>query len=216
MPSNSGGDGSPSPSVLYGASRLLENKHVAPCAPIVDDNATSREILTTLTPSSVFVSKPISPEGLRPALGKWLGTGEHESAPGAGEIVPSQAAVDEPAVFDRAGLVKRMMGNRALATSVVAAFLLDIPCQIQALKDLLEKGDAPGFGRRAHSIKGAAATVGGECLRKVALEMEKAADAGDLGAVACWMAELEAQFFRLKDAMARPGDAEVAPAGDFG
>ena len=51
---------------------------------------------------------------------------------------------------------------------VVDTFLADMPLQIEALQVLLESGDAPASMRDAHSIKGAAANVGGERLRRVA------------------------------------------------
>jgi HPt (histidine-containing phosphotransfer) domain-containing protein len=55
--------------------------------------------------------------------------------------------------------------------------------------------------RHAHSIKGAAANVGGERLRKVAAEMEKAAHDGELTAVIGRMAELRARFLELQEAI---------------
>ena len=54
-------------------------------------------------------------------------------------------------------------------------------------------------------IKGAAASIGGERLRKAAFEMEKAADAGDPGAVSDRMEELETQFSRLQEALCENG-----------
>ena len=94
------------------------------------------------------------------------------------------------------------MGDHELEIRVTDVFLADLPRQIEILKELLEKGDCRGAGRQAHSIKGAAANVGGERLRRVALEMEKAAEDGALVAVKHRMAELETQFLRLKEAMA--------------
>jgi HPt (histidine-containing phosphotransfer) domain-containing protein len=84
---------------------------------------------------------------------------------------------------------------------VVEGFLADIPRQIEALRGYLDAGDAPGAERQAHTIKGASANVGGECLRIVAFKMEKAGKAGDLDAVKTHMPELEVQFDALKEAM---------------
>jgi HPt (histidine-containing phosphotransfer) domain-containing protein len=84
---------------------------------------------------------------------------------------------------------------------VIEAFLEDAPLQIQELKNLAMRGDIASSGRLAHSIRGAAANVGGERLRKVATEMEKAADSGNLDTVNNRMAELEAQFLLLSEAI---------------
>ena len=104
-------------------------------------------------------------------------------------------------VFDRAGMMARLMDDEDLARMVVEGFLEDIPRQIEALKGYLETGDAPGAERQAHTIKGASANVGGERLREVAFEMEKAARAGDLIAAAGRLAELNTQFGLLSQAM---------------
>ena len=95
----------------------------------------------------------------------------------------------------------RLMGDEDLAQTVTDAFLEDIPRQIEALRGYLEAGDAPDTERQAHTIKGASANVGGERLRALAFEMEKAGKAGDLEAVTARLPELETQFAQLKAAM---------------
>ena len=69
------------------------------------------------------------------------------------------------------------------------------------MKDFAESGDSAETARQAHSIKGASANVGGESLRKLAAQMEQAADAGDWRFVANRMDELELQYRMLKDAI---------------
>jgi HPt (histidine-containing phosphotransfer) domain-containing protein len=104
-------------------------------------------------------------------------------------------------IFDRAGMMARLMDDEDLARMVVEGFLNDIPLQIAALKGYLETGDAAGAERQAHTIKGASANVGGERLRDVAFEIEKTARIGDLNAAWIQMAELETQFHQLNRAM---------------
>jgi len=152
-----------------------------------------------------YVSKPISPQALAETLDKWL---PREAAPApkqaAGspvEAAPVSAEASEAPVFDKAGMMVRMMDDEDLARTVIGGFLDDIPKQIEILKVCLAAGDVPGAERQAHSIKGASANVGGEALRAVAFEMEKAGKAGNLEAVAARLPELEAQFARLKDFM---------------
>ena len=148
-----------------------------------------------------FVPKPIGKAELRDALGKWLITPNRAIPTETARVAPSETSEDTAAIFDRAGVLDRMEGDDELAQIVFAAFLEDMPGQIQALKNLVKSGDAAGSARQAHSIKGASASVGGERLRNVASGMEKAADAGDLGRVSIRMAELEAQFLLLRDAI---------------
>jgi len=148
-----------------------------------------------------FVPKPVSMGVLRKALTKWLLNGPSATPAMAAQLVPSRSSESEPLVFDRAGMLDRMQGDKDLATVVMEEFLKDIPHQIQTLKDFVQNGDIVGSARQAHSIKGASATVGGERLRKAAAEMEKAADAGDMATVANQIEDLEAQFLLLRNAI---------------
>jgi PAS domain S-box-containing protein len=102
-------------------------------------------------------------------------------------------------VFDKAALMGRVMGDEELLKVVILAFLEDLPKQFEALKAFLEAGDAPGAERQAHTIKGAAGSIGGEALREAASEIEKAGRAGNLQAVSALMPELEQQRTRLEE-----------------
>jgi HPt (histidine-containing phosphotransfer) domain-containing protein len=104
-------------------------------------------------------------------------------------------------IWDRAGMLERMMGDEDLARTISEGFLDDMLRQIARLKEYLKAGDAASAERQAHTIKGAASIVGGEALRAVAFEMEKAGQAGDLGAVKARMDILEAAFDQLRREM---------------
>jgi CheY-like chemotaxis protein/HPt (histidine-containing phosphotransfer) domain-containing protein len=148
-----------------------------------------------------FVAKPVSAAVLRETLRKWLPAEDSVMPPVAGQLVPSRPLEGEAVVFDPAGVLSRLEGDNALAQIVFAAFLEDLPCQIQALKQHVADRDESGSARQAHSIRGASANVGGESLRELAAEMEKAADAGDWHSVIARMDELELRFSRLKNAI---------------
>jgi PAS domain S-box-containing protein len=159
-----------------------------------------------------FVPKPIQMAVLRDALNRWLRTDDAALPAATGQVVSSADAEDATVVFDRAGVLSRLDGDSELASIVLAAFLEDLPVQIHILKDFVRSGDTAGSARQAHSIKGASANVGGERLRKLASEMEKAADAGDLHFMTPRMADMEREFGRLRDAieMTEPALSEIA------
>jgi HPt (histidine-containing phosphotransfer) domain-containing protein len=117
--------------------------------------------------------------------------------------MPQSSDIPQPSVtlFDKAALTQRLMGDDELTRVVLAGFLEDIPLQIQALKDYLKAGDVKSVERQAHTIKGAAANIGGEALRVIAFELEKMGKSGDLDTVRKRMDELELQFERLKDVL---------------
>jgi HPt (histidine-containing phosphotransfer) domain-containing protein len=111
----------------------------------------------------------------------------------------------EAGVFDEAGLLRRLMGDRQLAGITLTAFAGDIPSQLDKLRRRLEAADAPGATLQAHTLKGAAATVAAEGLRGVALEMERAGAAGQLARCGELLPRAEREFNRFQRVLERNG-----------
>jgi PAS domain S-box-containing protein len=147
-----------------------------------------------------YVSKPVSPQALAEALNAWLPqeTSERRPSVSAGEASVCQSVPEVP-VFDRAGLVDRMMGDVAFADRILTRFLESTPPQIESLRESLDSGDAATAKRIAHTIKGAASNIGGERLHTVAFEIEEAARNADLPRAIRHFAELQSQFEQLKE-----------------
>jgi len=148
-----------------------------------------------------FVSKPIMKTVLLEALKKWLPSGVSSIQAVLPRLLPAKTEGDETKIFDLASVLSRLEGDNELVKLVFDTFLADVPHQVKALKELVNRGDHADIARQAHSIRGASANVGGESLRKVATQMEKAADAGDWLYVVNCMDELEIQFSLLKNAI---------------
>ena len=93
----------------------------------------------------------------------------------------SPVATGEPAeirVFDRAGLLNRVMQDEVLARRLIAQFLEDLPGQIRQLQTYAAAGEPERVREQAHQLKGACAVVSGEALRALAVVLEKAGNAG--------------------------------------
>ena len=154
-----------------------------------------------------FLAKPVSPQTLADAIEKWLTPiADSPSTRASGRATPVtsvRAQRHEVPVFDKVGMMARLMDDEDLAREVLVTDLLDIPAQIDHLRSFLDAGDATGAERQAHSIRSAAANVSGEALCAVALEMEQAGKAGNLDAVRDTLPELEARFARLKTEVER-------------
>jgi HPt (histidine-containing phosphotransfer) domain-containing protein len=89
--------------------------------------------------------------------------------------------------------------------AVQDTFLQDMPGQIEAVHELVGRGETRLAGAQAHKIKGAAGNVGGDALRAVAAAMEQAAQQGDEAALKARLPELRRQFDLLQEAMRRNG-----------
>ncbi len=148
------------------------------------------------------VSKPVSPDSLAEALEKWLPRQklikiEAESR----EISSREVDASISTVWDKEGLMARLMDDEELAKMIIEGFIGDVPQQIKKLGEFIKSNDMRGLERQAHTIKGAAANVGGELIREIAFMVEKAGKAGNMKTAVRHMAELEKEFKVFKEAV---------------
>lgn len=153
-----------------------------------------------------YLCKPMTQRGLAEALARWL---SDSPAPEqvAERALPVQTIVgasngttaNTVPIFDRPGLLDRLMGDEDLAETVLEGFIMDMPRQFAALRAQLQRGDTDSAGRQLHTIKGAAATAGAEALRALAWELEKA----DVASIEARAGELDAQLELVRQAVER-------------
>ncbi|MEI6033800.1 MAG: ATP-binding protein [Verrucomicrobiae bacterium] len=159
-----------------------------------------------------YMTKPMTLQNLAAMLQKWLPAAAGTSAEAPATVPPASpaplpcapaATAGELAVWDRAPLLERMMGDVGLEKKILQSFLEHMPQQIAALRKFAELGDVASADRQAHSIKGAAANVSGEAMRAVALEIEMAGRAADLDGVLGRLGDLEEAYATLRAAIER-------------
>ena len=152
-----------------------------------------------------YISKPVSLQTITGVLARWLipeaGMKEEAGAERSEAGASSMPRRDEYPVFDEAGMMARLMDDRDLAEKLIKGFLEDIPRQMKALRGYLETSDWDNARRKAHSIRGASANVGGEALREIAFEIEEMAKAGTPEAAMSRLSELDLQFTLLGEKM---------------
>jgi PAS domain S-box-containing protein len=177
-----------------------------------------------------YITKPVVPVELVGVLRRWLPDATGTAAPvggppsdadaleaaatgGAGPPSPPGApAPDADAlVWDRVGMLARVMGDATLADEIVAAFLQDAPRQLGAIRTALVAQDLPALARQAHALKGATANFGGDRASRAARQLEQSAQAGDLAAAQTWVAELQARLDELITVAQRVTFSFVSP-----
>jgi two-component system sensor histidine kinase/response regulator len=99
---------------------------------------------------------------------------ERAPSPALSERAPSPALSLDQVVFDPEVLLKVLAGDRETAAEIAREFLGDAQSQIAGLRDAVRTGDREEALRRAHTLKGAAATVGAHALRSCAARLERA------------------------------------------
>jgi two-component system sensor histidine kinase/response regulator len=147
-----------------------------------------------------YLAKPIEPEEMLRVLAKWLRKLTLIEMP---TLLESTSPAEPDSVFDKAGLLKRLAGNKALAKKLVNGFLQDVPLQLSILRQQLAEGDAPSARRQAHSLKGAAANLSAGELRAIAFQAEQAATAGQMTKLAEILPTMEGEFERLRTVLGR-------------
>ncbi len=160
-----------------------------------------------------YVAKPVHPENLFEAIERQLaaiGTvGCRLEAvgsetvdcrrvlPPASTLQPTESGETLP-IFDRIGLESRLGGDKDLAKEIVAVFMTDFPKQIERLRQALRDSDLSAAHRIAHSIKGAAASIGAERLRAIALQAEEQVRSGAFDTAQALTERMETAFKELE------------------
>ena len=165
---------------------------------------------------SDYIAKPVELRILAVVLEKWLNppASAGEVSTRAGQSPANTEAVFNQTVFNQEDLLARLMGDKDLASKVIAGFLDDAPRQLRTLKKMLEEGDAVGARRQAHALKGAAATMSAEALRALCSEAQDAAASMDLSRALALLQRLQEQFELLKTTLRQSGWCSQASGGD--
>ncbi len=82
--------------------------------------------------------------------------------------------MDEAAI-ELKDVLRRLQGDKQLLVEVIEIFLDDAPGRFTKVKQLIGQNDFHELADVAHTLKGAAANIGAEKLRKSFCEMEEAA-----------------------------------------
>ena len=147
-----------------------------------------------------YLSKPVELARLAAVLSEWSSkAGACQPAARLHEVSREQAAE----IFNFDSLLHRLMDDRELARTVLKGFVKDAPLQLKQLCARLDEADAAGMRMQAHTLKGAAATVGAEMLRDVALAIETDASAARLERCPDLLVRAIEEFERFKKAVER-------------
>ncbi len=107
-------------------------------------------------------------------------------------------------IFDWDGLLDRLMGDEDFAKEIIDDFLKQIPDNLFALKNALNKKDLLLVKREAHIIKGASGNVGALVLQKIAEQIEISGEKKDFVKTESFVEELDTQWKVLKYILAQP------------
>ena len=139
-----------------------------------------------------YMSKPIDVDKLSNMLQVWLK--DETISP---ELEPEPKPEESIAVFDRKGFMERIGNDDELGQLVLNAFSGEAGILLSSLKDSILAKDMKTAERHAHSIKGAAANIGGERVRSLASDLEQSCLANNDQAIAQQIPLLEFSLAEL-------------------
>ena len=93
--------------------------------------------------------------------------------------------------WNREFALEQTGGDEELLTELLTLFVDSSAADFASLCEAIEAGDAEGVVRAAHSLKGAAASLGLEAIRALALDMETAARQGSVDVARTGKEEME-------------------------
>ena len=139
-----------------------------------------------------YVSKPLDPKEIERILKMTVdGKSSTEKNDPEETTYREKKADSSPPVFDREAGLHTVAGSVELLRDVVGDFIDYTPKQLKELATAIKMSDKATAERLAHGSKGAAANIGAERFRQVALSIEKAAHDGDMEKAQSRFMELE-------------------------
>ncbi len=133
-----------------------------------------------------FISKPVEPEILARKISSNLTdikTNRSRSAEGNEIKGPSSdpgLLNEEDLCFDKKKLLERFGGDEETALIILDSFFQEVPEFLEKIGNAIDKEDMEEIRSGSHALKGAAANVNAEVLKKIAMEMEIRAKDGNL------------------------------------
>ena len=103
----------------------------------------------------------------------------------------------DPEVIDRLRQLTED-GQPDVVKEVLGLFLLDAPTRLQAITAAVAARDAAGLQRAAHTLKGAAGTIGATALQAASRELEEMGRAAAFDRAEAGLAAVQRQYLRLK------------------
>ena len=198
------------------ATRIIRKKHNSDSLPIIalTAHAMAGEREKCLNSGmNDYLSKPINTEDLFAVLTKWIKPGER-SIPVSKEPPPftedhDELPVELPGINVSEGL-ERVGGKKGFFKKLLLEFYNDYRSAAREITEALSNGQTEYAKRRAHTIKGVAATIGAEHLKKNASDLEEAFMYDTKGDKQALISKLTGSLAEVLESIG----TMLAPAGD--
>jgi len=150
-----------------------------------------------------YIAKPIDPDSVLNMLRQWAKGVPETRKDNLTASQPNSLTASEEAlpVFDTAQALWVTGGKVDMLERIVGVFQSNMPDRMKELEEALIAGNPEEVRRLAHSLKGAAASIGAKRLSKLALDMEMRAKQGGEPGPASLYEGLNREFALLQETL---------------
>jgi two-component system, sensor histidine kinase and response regulator len=154
-----------------------------------------------------YIAKPLKKSDFQTVLERYFSgsfTLEYTEEDEQSQLSSDDSIPDDD-VFLVDEVLYRLQNDRQIIRIIIDQFIVDVASQIEALHAAAENHDTATLRLLSHTIKGAAATVGGQELSRHAAEIEQAVKSGDMIKFEELLGDLTAKFLCFKERVAFTG-----------
>lgn len=147
-----------------------------------------------------YIAKPVKPKDLLAIVHRWA----------CKQVLHPAVENDKPDALPTSPVdIKYLQeitgGEKEFEKEITALFLTDTSKRLSGLKKAIDEEKASDLEREAHTIKGAGLNIGAHKLGEFALALEKKGRSGSFEDAQNMLAELEAEFQRVRLFLERNG-----------
>ena len=156
-----------------------------PVVAVLPEGGEAREDTCLAAGMEEAMTKPIRMAGLLKLVDRWLpgrgATAEQSSGPERGRVDG-----------DQIGELAELMADDLEA--LLGAYFEDAPGHLERISRALEEGDWPVVAEAAHTLKGSSANIGARVMKRLAAELQRAAESESVERTTALFASLEAEW----------------------
>ncbi|MGH7814078.1 MAG: response regulator [Candidatus Binataceae bacterium] len=146
-----------------------------------------------------YLRKPVLPEELAAAIGKWLRLPVGAPAARGVAVESTEAPPIDPAAISR--LKEDDAPGGTFLSGLIEVFIADLDRRLATMREQFRTGDLAGIAHNVHSLKGGCGHFGAKTLMALCAEAEQRARSGD-GDLAAQIERIEAEAARVRAALA--------------
>ena len=145
-----------------------------------------------------YISKPVKLEELGAVLERWISPIEEKANSDTTILAQERAegSVDLSVLFGLRELQEQ--GEPDILEELVDLFLEEVPTELGALREAIQRSDAQCVERIAHTLKGSSANMGATRMESICSELEERARSEELADAPAKIAGLEEEVGRVR------------------